>query len=163
MPDQPTYHVESTSRQNSWFEVLPTTQAGQPSAAPPYDSLYICTGFLEFDFHSNNGERRGLLVLDPLDEDGFPILNEQGVPLNVKDIGRTERPRVALAKSAVASLTRVDNIDDDNGIWTVESAELAVREGGDVVIKIIVRVRGADGIHLRGVNYIAFLYLSSVT
>lgn len=153
--------VVSSARLNNWFEVLLPTQAGQPVTSPPYDSLYICTGFLDFNFNSDNGEIPGLLV-NAFDNDGFPIINAQGVTLSVVD-SRSGQPRDILAQSAVASLTVLDNIDDDNGAWTVESAEIAIREGGDVIIKIIVRVQGPNGIHLKGVNYTAFLQLSSVT
>jgi hypothetical protein len=66
-------------------------------------------------------------------------------------------------RAITASLAAIDNDQDDNGIWTVESASiLDPSQGSDhPELQIEVKVQGAEGIVFRGVSYTAFLQVSS--
>ena len=130
----------------------------------PTTSSYICTGLLKFHFNSNNGERTGVLTTYAVNQPPGVLIykNAFDPPLGIRN-PRTQQLMRIRGRAITASLAAIDNDQDDNGIWTVESASIRDPRPRSVhpELQIEVKVQGANGIVFRGVSYTAFLQVSS--
>jgi hypothetical protein len=131
--------------------VLEVFVPGAPLSALPANSLYICTGLITFDFRGGGPDTTST---------EFPIYGLRtagGEPL-VLNIGK----RQLIDSSATAALTYVDNFETDNGRWQVKRAEVITDSfnPGEPHIRLLIGVQGSEDIHLRGVNYVAFLLVA---
>jgi hypothetical protein len=111
---------------------------------PTTDTLFICTGTAVFDFTSNSGPRTDILE--------FPIPADDGSPLRILRRG-------VINTAATASLADIDNVNTDNGRWTVDSADIILSDPdeGLILLRITLTVQGNNDIHLRGAAYQANL------
>ena len=150
--------------------VGPAPNGGSPDVIPniPYDFLYICTGLLAFEFHSNNGPQEGVLTFHgPNDIPGVPIMKANGIDPLILSSPRTRQPMTISASAITVSLAAIDNDQSDNGIWTVTSAKILPPVPGAIQpqpeLEIHVTVQGNDAILMQGVSYSAFLQASPIT
>lgn len=69
------------------------------------------------------------------------------------------------AKAIKVSLAAIENDQDDNGIWTVDSADILnpSPNTSEPELEILIRVQGASGIVLRRVSYSAFFQTNPIT
>jgi hypothetical protein len=148
--------------------VGPFPDGGAPrvTANEPYDFLYICSGVLAFAFNSDNGEKIGQLTTHGPDEQaGVPIFLSDGTtPLSIIS-PITHELMTIRAKAITVSLAAIDNDNDDNGIWTVDSADILEPFTNTIEpqLEILIRVQGASGIVFRRVSYSAFFQASPIT
>jgi hypothetical protein len=132
----------------------------------PYDFLYICSGLLAFAFNSDNGEKIGQLTTHgPNERAGVPIFLSDGTtPLSIVS-PITHQLMTIRAKAITISLAAIDNDQDDNGIWTVDSADILSPSPNtsEPELEILIRIQGASGIVFRRVSYSAFFQTSPIT
>ena len=131
----------------------------------PCDS-YICTGILGFDFASNNGPLTGIITeseFGPGEQGGIRIYSDFAHRKFLSIVDSLGRHK-AINKGVTVSLAGINNDQDDNGIWTVETAVVddVIPEAGDVRLKIIITVQGASGIRFQRLSYSAFLQVSAI-
>lgn len=137
-----------------------------PDPARPYDILYICTGLLVFELFSTNGPQTALLSLHPAGErPGIPIMTDDAkTPLELVS-PNSGQPMMMLDAAISVSLARINNDTDDNGIWTVDEADVLLPLPGtntpEMHIQLV--VQGASGIRLERVSYTTFIQANTVT
>jgi hypothetical protein len=124
-------------------DVLQVFVARTPSG-PVTDTLFICTGTAVFTA-AGNDDRTDLV--DTLE---FLLPGEDGNPL---DVGGGQ----IFDSVVTASLANLDNTGTDNGLWSIDSAEISLGEPdrgqSQVFVKAHIHVHGATGIHLNGMAY----------
>jgi hypothetical protein len=70
-----------------------------------------------------------------------------------------------LGRHQAASLAAIDNDGDDNGIWTVDAADILgpLPNVNQPELKIQIKLQGTSGIVFRRVSYTAFFLASPIT